>query len=137
MCLFNASRVYIAKEDIVVYKHVIKCKDGYVSSYRKSVVLFDKLCTSDIEFVRERQPQQRIIERALHSFVNLNDARQEAKHWKEVLVRCIIPKGSRYHKGEFGGIYRVDSLASNQLIYTEIVEDYSKGRKALRISDWI
>ena len=125
MCLDKISRVCIAKEDIVVYKHVMKRKDGYVSSYRKKEVKFNELLTSDIQIVRKSDV--RIIERALHSFVNLSDARLEAEHWKEVLVKCVIPKGSRYHKGEFEGIYTVDSLASNQLIYTEVIEDYTEG----------
>lgn len=124
MCLQKVSRVYIAKEDIIVYKHVIKCTDGFVSSYQKTEVQLDKLYTSDIRLNVDDRTNARFIEKALHSFVNLAIARVEAQHWREVLVECVIPKGSRYHKGEFDGITFVQSIASNQLIHVKVLDDY-------------
>ena len=61
------------------------------------------------------------ITKGLHSFAILHDCMNDANSWaftnnKTVLVKCVIPKGSCYYVGEFGGD---KSYASDKLVYVE------------------
>jgi len=56
---------------------------------------------------------------ALHSYTDVERAMFEKRFgWQRVVVRCIIPRGSRYYVGKFAGC---KSYASNRLKYVEKV----------------
>ena len=89
-----------------------------VTSYRKSPVKIGKTYTSEIERIDERFHDT--IEKALHSFEKKEDALDNvysSAFARDVIAKCIIPKGSTYYKGWFGGHA---SYASNKLKYIEI-----------------
>lgn len=56
-----------------------------------------------------------LVDEGLHSYVRLMDA---PLYGGECIVRCLIPKGSRYYEGTFCGLR---SYASDTLTYVEIV----------------
>jgi hypothetical protein len=51
---------------------------------------------------------------AIHSYVNRKDAIISETEGNRVIVKCIIPKGSRYHEGNFRSY---PSIASDTIIY--------------------
>ncbi len=87
--------------------------DIYITPYQKQKVEIGQIVTSHLQ-----TPDQRnAIEIGIHSFGTL----EGCKHFKDylsVIVRCIIPKGSEYYIGMFGGEI---SYASTVLIYEEII----------------
>lgn len=60
------------------------------------------------------------VNEGLHSFSTLQEARQDGdSEGEDVHVECIIPKGSKYYIGLFGGGV---SYASDTLTYVRIVD---------------
>ena len=61
----------------------------------------------------------------LHSFELLDDCKNNAfiekiYAYKSVVVKCIIPKGSKYYKGKFNNYFTVySSYASDKIKYVE------------------
>lgn len=103
MCLFikKGQKAKIAEEDIVVYKHIMKShRKGYTyeTSYQHVPILIGETYTSELK-VDVDDPEELYI--GLHSFEKLEDAVQWANYYYEVVVQCIISKGSRYHRGMF------------------------------------
>jgi len=138
MCLrTQQKRVKTAKADIIVYKHVINncfsnsidygdhkpkrlytsVNSDYITSYQKTPVEIGKTYKSKLD----KPDDHGDIHMDLHSFADLADAKKEARNWREVLVKCVIPKGARYYLGDFE---EYSSYASNQLQYIEIIRDY-------------
>lgn len=128
MCLQNFGRKKVAKEDIIVYKHLILTEEeGYITSFMRAPVEFEVLYKSRIrketlnpEF---NPPGTVVIQKALHSYVNKVHAEHAARMWttcdnKEVPVQCTIPKGSIYYIGQFDN---KEAIASNQLIYNFLI----------------
>ena len=105
-----------AKKDIIVYK-VIKEDNGmYKTPCQNFVVKIGETYTSKLN------KHSSVVEEGLHSFENFSDANFEAMCciWhKHIVVKCIIPKGSKYYKGLFGSY---DSYVSNKLTYIEIIK---------------
>ena len=64
------------------------------------------------------------IYKGLHSFGNLNEAIEDAKLDCDIIVKCIIPKGSTYYIGKFNDKV---SYASNKLKYLEIININKEG----------
>ena len=118
MCLeLKSKRSFVATKDKVVYKHVISFHDNkFLTSFIKTLVGMGKTYESKISFNRYKQ-----IEEGLHSYPNLSDAEQEAQHFNEVLVKCVIPAGSTYYSGTFDGR---KSIASNKLKYIKVIRNY-------------
>lgn len=117
MCLSRPGYLKTAEEDIVVYKHII-LEDEYITSYRHAPVKFNILTSS----ILIKDNESNTVDFGLHSFINKEDALSEARRFGEILVRCIIPKGSEYYQGEFetrGIIY--PSYASDYIVYDEIL----------------
>ena len=89
---------------------------GYETYYQEAEVEIGKTYTSDLIKCLDT------VEDGLHSFENFSDANFEAMCciWhKHIVVKCIIPKGSKYYKGLFGSY---DSYVSNKLTYIEIIK---------------
>lgn len=133
MCLINISEKKIAENDIIVFKHIEKVpcnksetKDRYESSYMGTKIVFNKILKSPITIFNNYK-----ITKALHSYISIVDARQQAEYWGEILVECVIPTGSIYYEGITETrnymdekIIRRKSFASDTLIYKEILKEY-------------
>ena len=131
MCLNVKKRscVQTAKKDIVVYKHLsrvrlivdsIRNEDivSYLTTYRRSEIVIGQTYTS----VLEKSDYNKVkVDFGLHSFAEKRpcciDGMTERAN---VVVRCTIPKGSKYYVGEF---CCEKSYASNCLRYDEIIID--------------
>lgn len=125
MCLELArnSKKLTAKEDIVVYKFVdIHPSGGYITSYMAMPIEIGNTYTSNL--IRNRHTP-RILEIGLHSLIEQGSADCFARHFREVLIECIIPKGSKYYIGEFDGHV---GLASDTITYVRVLEDYTTWR---------
>lgn len=124
MCFFaikKYGKIKIAHKDIVCYKTLMYNMQSF---WKYHQYYFDKLepklrlknVCSDKEFVR--------IEEGYHSFSTEEKVMAEYEHWSYSyknliqMVKCIIPKGSRYY-------YDPDtsSYVSNQIIIKEVIEE--------------
>jgi len=121
MCLgTRQKRAKIAKADMIVYKHLKSIdNNNFLTSYRYSQVKIGQIYKSELD----KPDSDGNIEVGLHSFVNVNDAEMTAKYWCETLVKCVIPKGSRYYEGTFMFFHGNEflSIASDTLQYLEIL----------------
>lgn len=120
MCIQNVKGPFKATEDVVCYKHVFQWKeDKIITTYQKTAVKIGRTYTSTIDLDRDSSE----ISTALHSFTNIQSARETAKFIfcppANLIVKCIIPKDSIYYVGMFRGKM---SIASNVLKYVEIIE---------------
>lgn len=117
------TRKQTAKEDIVVYKRLcefggLKNSKMYETPYREFKVKLGETYTSGLK--RRSIFYFKICNIGLHSYENVTDAFDNQYHYWEVIVKCIIPKGSKYYKGKF---LHYNGFASDKLIYTkEIIE---------------
>ena len=139
MCLNIFSDSYpkssIAEEDIIVYKIVRTISEKektFKTFYRDQIVKLGKTykakigiprCSYDIlyDFLNgEKKVDYFEIDQGLHSFKNKKDAKvfTEWDDFSVCILTCIIPKGSEYYEGEFGGY---PCFVSNQLHYLDYV----------------
>ena len=131
MCLWHAVRIK-SEEDIICYKLFYKRDSNNIlySLYRRSVYELNH-----IKNTRAENPQiycseflgvktYHIEGSALHSFANYEDAKKykkECKYHKAIIVKCIIPKNSKYiYEGVFSD---VKSYASQKLKPIEIIQE--------------
>lgn len=117
MCLtidFN-QKPEVASEDIVVYKHLIRRRrgSGFLTSFRLSEIEIGLSYYAELNKIYDK------VYEGLHSYASCEIAKQRAIYWNEVLVKCIIPKGSTYYKGTFESLG--DAYASDTLIYNEVI----------------
>lgn len=120
MCLNikKYSRSHIAKEDIVVYKHLTYVNGNLKTTYMSACVAIGSTYESEIE--RHGGCHGGYVERGLHSFAKLTDCEYDGKCERaSVIVKCVIPKDSRYYVGEY---FNLKSYASNKLTYVEIIK---------------
>jgi len=127
MCLENLTtkEPLIAKKDIVVYKYIIKVNQAYLTYYRHKIIKIGKTYRSKLIKIQLLFTKG-LINEGLHSMKYKKDACYMAKDKLVTLVKCVIPKGSKYYEGSFnfrGESYK--SLASNKLKYLEIIKDFS------------
>lgn len=149
MCLriLSNSEALISENDIECYKIVLKNKNIFFKKYytlaRLIHIKLGKEYTSDFEFGTETKfiPRaghsftKRTIEKGLHSFTNLREAKSFCQtelldnSYHYYIVKCIIPKKSKYYFGRFGDR---EGYASNCIKYTEeIVYDHTKEKKKI------
>lgn len=106
----------IAKKDITCYKLVVVNNDGNLTTlFQKTSVILGNNYNSSIE------RYYNTIEKGIHSFTKLKEAKEFLKIIKDEttrvrIVKCIIPKDSLYFNGMFNN-YK--SMASNQILYTK------------------
>jgi len=84
-----------------------KEKNIYRTVYRNFCVVIGKTYKSKLEKVGNK------IEKGLHSYAEI-----PGKSFNEKIVKCIIPKGSKYYTGTFNDKV---SYASDKLKYIEII----------------
>lgn len=134
MCLCSKSKYpVIAKEDIECYKVYLFSKATYSSPYQKTrMPSLNELATTELDY------DTYFIEKGFHSFVNLNDANNEAKeleisysritstntknyadYYEFQVFKCIIPKGTQYYLGYYGS---VKSYCSESIIVKEYLD---------------
>ena len=91
MCFTITTPEKIAKRDIVCYKRLIRRRGQYTSVYQGSFYMFGKVYkTVGFGFVG------RDVFEGRHSYSNLKQAKRLV--WDiEVIVKCIIPKGTKYY----------------------------------------
>lgn len=123
MCLTNITtkEPLIADKDIIVYKHITRFGETFKTSYRYSPVIIGEEYKSKLKKYINNESK---LDIGLHSYCNEDDARVGAERYEEVLVECLIPKGSKYYKGLF--CFKEECYASNKLRYVKILKDYSK-----------
>ena len=124
MCLKlkRGAKKKVAKEDIVVYKHLMDLMDGrYATPYQHDPVEIPSTVKSR---VLERLDNE--IYEGIHSFADYESAYSDMEdEWhnysepKRSLVKCIIPKGTKYYKGKFEGM---PAYASKKLKYVEVLK---------------
>lgn len=130
MCLYieENQQPEIAIEDITCYKVILENFDRYCINTNKLYTYYQKAKiiiggTYKSKFTINSLGE---IERGLHSFTTLEIAEKfisvRLLICKSHIVKCIIPKGSKYYLGRF--YVDNDSYASNRLKYVEIVETY-------------
>ena len=119
MCLKNAE-LKIAEHHILCYKvHVV---DGnLLSPYRRERAPEEGIiATTRLGTIKS---PNNVVYEGFHSFCNLSDAVDESFIWEDdttVIVKCTIPKLSRYYKGTFGA--RI-SYCSECIILNNIITD--------------
>ena len=134
MCLITPSLKFVtATEDITVYKVVLPCrgeKNIYLSSIWNFRYKLNKLYRVGCKKIIARSKESIKIEGqfrvyvGLHSYVDLEEANFRARLTFEIVVRCTIPKGSKYLTGTCADR---NSIVSNQIIINEVIKSYVFG----------
>ena len=131
MCLYlngHTNKVLIAPGDITVYKHLIALpnSDGsprFVTPYQYADVEVPSEVTTFMSYVHNME-----VDIAIHAFMTERDAHDDAMEeftlssHNYVVVKCIIPKGTKYYIGSFANR---KACATEKLVYKEIVETIS------------
>ena len=112
MCLLvnPHTKVETAEEDLVFYKLAWKIlnPDGfkYYSYFRNADIELGKTY-SDNDTLFRVYPSlpggyQGVFEGAYHLFVNEEDVRDYSDRDKDVILKAVVPKGTRFMRGDFG-----------------------------------
>lgn len=108
-----------AKTDIVCYKFLVKNDYNELATpYRYRLITIGSTYESELK-VKSRFFKNSRVEDGLHSLVNKSDVSRCFRGTRGVVVKCIIPAGSRYFEGHFD-IYM--SYASDKITYVEIID---------------
>jgi hypothetical protein len=134
MCLIikKGQKFRKTRKDIIVYKHVYLVGNIIYSSYQnRRVGMIDNLpihLTLDVEEVTIQMNEDTWeILLGFHSFINLSDCVHRAKYLDEIVIECVIPKGSWVIEGIFGIFDESSkSIVSTEIIYNKIVERYDR-----------
>ena len=111
----------IASEDLVCYKILLDHRnlkaETLLTYYQETPVKLGRTYTSEFSYDRDGD-----VERGLHSYKNLRGAIIDEKDsfGRTIIVKCVIPKGSRYYQGKFDG---KQSYACDRLTYVSVVRD--------------
>lgn len=95
----------------------IASNDLYFTKYRDIPVKIGETYYSDFSIIPYFD--KFTVEKGLHSFVPEQDLKGLGYFWDdyEVIVECVIPKGSKYYIGKFDNL---DSYASDTLKYVKL-----------------
>jgi hypothetical protein len=149
MCLYltkDKPKLIKAEKDVVCYKIFFESwisKTRLVSAYMNFWYTIGKLykCPAPIQKERLRKNDagytHSIGAGCYHSFATLQDAEITVcnmhGHLKAVIAECIIPKGTRYYDGYFGGIWldfnNKRSYASKSIFVTKNIV-YQNGKRS-------
>lgn len=125
MCLENISELKIAKSDLIRYKVVIPCNDYFKTPYARMDIRLNTLYKSRL--IVSLEYNKNIVNEGIHTFKTLKEAKAELNTWSypvDTILKCIIPKGSKYYDGKFRLNYKgdtVSSTASDKIIYKEVI----------------
>lgn len=123
MCLElhkDNSELKKAKKDIICYKFLRVNSDGTLLTPYQGFRIEDIPEEVTSNLIRNDNNH---VNEGIHSFVELRDALldsvDEHNNFRDnVLVKCIIPKGSHYYEGLF---FTMKAIASNKLKYLEVI----------------
>ena len=103
MCLVDA-KIKEITEDIVCYKVYVSFEGKLVSPYMRSPIPnINKIAKTCLG---EPYGSISCVDKGFHSFATLESATKESKYLiglNPVIVKCIIPKGSKCYIGSFCG----------------------------------
>lgn len=104
----------ITENDITCYKRLEYNKhcNAYITPYMGFRVILGKTYKAELR-VNTYNRFHDSVNDGIHSYAHKEDAMNE-KCRDEVVVKCVIPKGSSYF---FGGYNDFEGYASNQLTY--------------------
>jgi hypothetical protein len=107
----NHHNVLIANKDIVCYKFLDVDGDRIVSPYRKFIYNFNETYSTyhSLKVINDN------VHEGYHSYTKLKIVVRQACN-RNIIVRCIIPKGSEYYINDYDEEY-----VSNNIIIKEIV----------------
>lgn len=109
VCSVVSSLIVDKKEFINIFYH---------TPYRDVIIEIGKEYTSELRLLKRSCDTSSVITEGLHSFIQKPNIKEG-----EYLVKCIIPKGSKYYKGIFElDPYSFDSIASDKLKYIKIIK---------------
>lgn len=91
-----------------------KAKDGFITPYQYTPIKLGETYTSSLERIERYGNYE--VEEGLHSYLEVPS--KEEMEENEVLVQCIIPKGSEYYEGYFNNN---PSIASDTLKYVKLI----------------
>ena len=109
MCLATFQKEpYIAKEDIIVYKALVKIGKQIFSPYQDFPYILKKLYQTDFRITfAPTYISPKLIYEGFHSYIN---KKYDIKKWDKV-YKCIIPKRSQYYIAS-----DKEEIISNQII---------------------
>lgn len=120
MCLINA-KLRVAEEDIICYKVYIVVNRNLLSPYRREKAPEEGIiATTRLGTIKS---PNNVVYEGFHSFATLSDAVDESSIWEDettVIVKCTIPKFSRYYKGIFS---KHISYCSECIILNNLITD--------------
>lgn len=132
MCLKiykDTSKPFIANEDIICYKFLTcRSKEYYHTPYMGMPVSIGSTYTTVLDTNYFKYEQEILeccnqcigeLEHGFHSFANIVDVNKYLANKHNVLVKCVIPKGSMY----FVGIY--DNFLSYASDSIKLVKKYN------------
>ena len=125
MCLITTKNIpEIAQEDIVCYKIYILIGDELLSPYQGSPApTINKVTNTllDRAYLSNYRAAY-MISKGFHSFKYLDDLIEELDFWLSFdikIIKCIIPKGTKYYEGKFGDF---PSYCSESIILKETID---------------
>lgn len=133
MCLeIKSPNCLIAEKDIICYKVLLKYKSDqmYHSPYWDFIWDFNTKYEQQFSLEYNRRYSIFYVEKGFHTIQCSSDAKCfidkiyidncfKTLIERFVVVKCTIPKGSKYYKGRHSDL---DCYASNQLIINEIID---------------
>lgn len=124
MCLLikKSDKILEATENIVCYKILEKFNKKYRTPFMEKYVQIRKTYHSEI--TTNIYGDMDMINLGLHSFKSLDGVKLYQED-NDIIVKCIIPKGSQYYLGTFGSssTRSAESYASDTLTYVEIIKN--------------
>lgn len=138
MCLYiGNNKVQTAKEDIICYKAVISSGKSYRSPCELTFICkqskIENFIFKDKSFfplwvyvlfskIIDLRPQ--VSRGGIHTFSYLQDAKIYFVHNKNVhIFECVIPKGTKYIKGNFTSAFaQDDSYASEEIQFIKRIK---------------
>jgi len=127
-------KMEVAKEDIIVYKvfNLLYDNGDLITPYQK-MVMKPNTTYIDTEKVQktfngevdDETNEYRIEGGVFHSYSDELGAEDGVIKWGDgqIVVKCIIPKGTKFYYGYFGG---VESFGSKKIIITNEVTYYNE-----------
>lgn len=101
-----------------VSNNPLKFQQAYKTPYQEVRVQIGKTYTSRLRVDHDfNQPGYAEVNIGLHSFANVKDCINRAEMSDTSIIKCIIPKGSKYYEGKFN---TEQSYASNKITYVEL-----------------
>lgn len=110
----------IATKDLVCYKLVLDSRNRNIGSlitpYRNEPISIGSTYTSEFTYNSDGN-----VESGLHSYKSLRGVKFDRLNYfdSSIIVRCCIPKGSRYYQGKFSN---KQCYASDTLTYVELIK---------------